>query len=255
MADPVFMPIPEALRHYADGGLVVVMDDEDRENEGDLIMAAEFATPEKIAFILRYTTGILCAPMLPTRAEQLALPAMISNNEDPKCTAFTVTCDYKHGSMTTGVSASDRALTFRKLADPTVAATDFTRPGHVFPLCAKAGGVVERDGHTEAGVDLCRMAGVQPVAVIGELMDHCDGTMMRLPACAIFAAEHNLPLITIEALQKYRKDTWDKPWPVVKPWTQVDNSEAPVVTHVVGEEKDCQDGICPFDPAGCFIVV
>jgi|EP00670_Eutreptiella_braarudii_P005717 3,4-dihydroxy 2-butanone 4-phosphate synthase/GTP cyclohydrolase II len=208
MTEITFTPIPEALKHYAAGGVVIVMDDEDRENEGDLIIAAEHATPENIAFILRYTTGILCAPMLPDRAEQLALPSMVANNEDAKCTAFTVSCDYKY-DISTGVSAADRALTFKKLADPEVTAEHFTRPGHVFPLCAKPNGIVERRGHTEAGVDLCRLSGLQPVAVIGELMDHADGTMMRLPACATFAKEHGLPLITIEAMEAYRKESGD----------------------------------------------
>eukprot|EP00667_Euglena_gracilis_P003850 EG_transcript_3866 len=150
--------------------------------------------------------------MSPLRATQLALPSMMASNEDPKCTAFTVTCDYKY-NVSTGVSAADRALTFAKLADPAAAPTDFTRPGHVFPLVAKPGGVLERRGHTEASVDFCRLAGLEPVAVICEIMDHADGQMMRLPQCAAFAREHGLPLVTIEALSAYRLEhRLDQPW-------------------------------------------
>lgn len=213
MADMIeFTPIPEALKRFARGDLVVVMDDEDRENEGDLVLAAEHATAEKLAFILRYTTGIVCAPMLPPRADQLALPAMVAHNEDAKCTAFTVTCDAKLG-ITTGVSAADRAATLRCLADPGTVAADLSRPGHIFPLCARPGGVIERQGHTEAAVDLCRLAGLAPVGVICEMMDHADGGMMRLPACAAFAKEHGLPLITIEAMIEHIKTHCsDEPW-------------------------------------------
>merc|ERR1711924_172891 len=179
-------------------------DDEGRENEGDLIMAASKCTAPQVAFFVRHTTGILCAPMTRARAEELELPPMVSRNKAPKGTAFTVTCDAV--DTTTGVSARDRMITMHALADKKQGAAAITRPGHLFPLVAKDGGVLERDGHTEAGVDLCRLAlpDDEPVALIAELTND-DGTMKRLPDCAAFAKEHSLPLITVEALQKYRR--------------------------------------------------
>jgi len=198
-----FDSIDSALDAIKRGEMVIVMDDEDRENEGDLIMAAEFATAEKIGFLVRYSTGIICAPMKASRAEKLALPPMVVNNTDPKKTAFTVSCD--HVGVSTGVSGADRALTFRKLAAKDSTADEFCRPGHVFPLVAKPGGVFERRGHTEASVDLCRFAGCTPVAVIGEITND-DGTMARLPECQIFARRFGMKLITIEALVAWRKE-------------------------------------------------
>jgi len=198
-----FTPIQDALKIIAEGGMAVVMDDESRENEGDIIMAASKCTAAQVAFTVRHTTGILCAPMTRARAQELELPPMVTNNKDPKETAFTVSCDAV--DTTTGVSARDRMVTFHTLAAKHTTALDITRPGHIFPLVAKDGGVLERDGHTEAGVDLCRLAlpDEEPVALISELTND-DGTMKRLPECAAFAKEHQLPLITIEALQKYR---------------------------------------------------
>lgn len=149
-----FSDIEVALEAFARGEMLVVMDDEDRENEGDLIMAAEFATADKLGMIIRYTSGIICAPMLKERAERLALPPMVVNNQDAKCTAFTVTCDAV--GTVTGVSGHDRAMTFKVLADDASSPSDITRPGHIFPLIAKYGGVLERRGHTEAAIDLCR---------------------------------------------------------------------------------------------------
>jgi 3,4-dihydroxy 2-butanone 4-phosphate synthase/GTP cyclohydrolase II len=196
-----FASIAEALEDIKKGGVVIVMDDEDRENEGDLIMAAEFATAEKMAFFVNYTTGILCAPLTAARASALQLPVMTRSNTDPNGTAFTVSTDAL--SAGTGVSAADRTLTFRALADPTQNASHFRRPGHIFPLIAKPGGVRERRGHTEASVDLCRLAGLQPVGVIGELVNK-DGSMKRLGDCIPFAAKHGLKIITIEQLLAYR---------------------------------------------------
>jgi len=196
----MFNKVEEAVDAIKKGEIVVVMDDEDRENEGDLIMAAQFATPEKISFFIRHTTGILCAPMTKQRTDKFALPPMVLNNMDPKKTAFTVSCD-ANGSGT-GVSGKDRAMTFRVLANGN--ATDIHRPGHVFPLIARPGGVLERNGHTEGAVDLCLLAGLTPVAVIGELI-HDDGRMMRLDACAKLARTHSFKLITIEAMVTYRQ--------------------------------------------------
>ena len=196
--------IRKAVAHFAQGGLVVVVDDEERENEGDLIMAAEMATPESIAFMIRHTSGILCAPAESARLDALGLPLMVEQNSDPLRTAFTVSTDYVRG-MTTGVSAEERARTLNALADDDVEAGDFVRPGHIFPLRYRPGGVLVRSGHTEAAVDLCKLAGVKPVGVLAEL-NHDDGTMMRLPSLTKFAREHGLPIISIESLIRYRAE-------------------------------------------------
>ena len=165
----------------------------------------ETATPEALAFCVNHTSGVICVGAPGDRLDALKLPAMVANNEDPKCTAFTVTVDYKVGT-TTGISAHDRSLTIRKLADPTVSSDAFTRPGHVFPLRAVPGGVLERGGHTEASVDLARLAGFKPMGFLCEIVN-ADGTMMRRPGLERFGAEHGIKLITIEALQQYRRDT------------------------------------------------
>jgi len=193
----MFSTIPEAIADIRNGQFVIVMDDESRENEGDLIMAAEFADEKKLAFCVNYTTGILCAPMLAARAAELKLPIMVQNSTDPNQTAFTVSTD--HISTSTGVSAADRAATFVKLADPSQKAEHFRRPGHIFPLIARPKGVLERRGHTEAAVDLCRLAGVQPIGLIGELVNK-DGSMKRLHDCVAFAQKYALKIITIEQL-------------------------------------------------------
>lgn len=203
MSEVELSSIPAALEVIKSGGFVLVMDDIDRENEGDLIMAAEFVNEEKVAFALRYGTGILCTPMTQERADHLRLPRMVIDNKDPNKTAFTVSVDSVHN--TTGVSAADRARTMLELAidDSETAHENFTRPGHTFPLVAKPNGVLQRRGHTEAAVDLCKLAGVKPVGFIVELqMD--DGNMMRLSQCADFAKRHNIPLITVEELVRYR---------------------------------------------------
>ena len=202
---PAFCPIPEALEELRAGRFLIVLDDEDRENEGDLIMPCEMATPEALAFCVNHTSGVICVGAPGDRLDALKLPAMVRDNEDPKCTAFTVTVDYKLGT-TTGISAHDRALTIRKLADPKASASEFTRPGHVFPLRAVPGGVLERGGHTEASVDLARLAGFQPLGFLCEIVNK-DGTMMRRPGLEQLGAKHGIKLITIEALQEYRRDT------------------------------------------------
>jgi len=202
----VFDSIEVAVAAFKRGELLVVMDDETRENEGDLLMAAEFATPEKMAFMIRKTSGILCVPMEASRATHLELPPMIINNTDPKQTAFTVSCDVE--GTTTGVSAYDRTLTVKALASPTSTPSMFHKPGHIFPLVARPGGVLERRGHTEANVDFCALAGVTRVGLLAEIQNK-DGTMARLPECYALAKKHGLCITTVDALAKYRQELLD----------------------------------------------
>jgi len=195
--------IEEALEALRAGLPVLVTDDEDRENEGDVILAAATATTKWLAWTIRHTSGYICTPMPESWADRLGLPLMVADNRDPLRTAYTVTVDAAQG-VTTGISAADRALTIRILAQEDSTASDFIRPGHVVPLRAKDGGVLVRGGHTEAAVDLCRLAGLTPVGAIGELV-HDDGSMMRLPAVLDLGAQHNLPVITIAALIAWRQ--------------------------------------------------
>jgi len=181
------------------------MDNEDRENEGDLIAAAEFATEERVAFMLRHTTGIVCVPALPPRLEELQLPLMVENNTEAHKCKFAITVDLKEGNST-GVSAGDRSRTIRALADSKVEAAAFNRPGHIFPLLAQEGGVMVRAGHTEAAIDLARLAGVKPVGYLCEMMGD-DGRMLRRPQLQEFSKQHNLPLVTISDLIRYRSRT------------------------------------------------
>ncbi|GAA1900805.1 hypothetical protein GCM10009688_00190 [Arthrobacter gandavensis] len=190
--------IHAATRAIAAGGAVVVVDDEDRENEGDIIFAAQHATAELMGFTVRHTSGVVCVPLPGEWADRLDLPPMTAVNQDAKGTAYTVSCDAAAGTST-GISAADRALTSQVLADPASLAGDLNRPGHIFPLRAHDGGVRARRGHTEAAVELARLAGCTPVGVIAELV-HDDGSMMRLPALRKFADEHGLPLVSIEDL-------------------------------------------------------
>src|SRR5271154_3784350 len=173
----MFNPVADAIQAFAHGEIVVVTDDDDRENEGDMIVAASLCTTEKMAFIIRNGCGIVCVPLTATDARRLTLPPMVATNDAPLGTAFTVSVDVRHG-LTTGISAEQRTNTVRALANRNIGASDFVRPGHVFPLVAKEGGVLMRSGHTEACVDLCRLAGVSPVGVLAELMND-DGTVMR----------------------------------------------------------------------------
>jgi 3,4-dihydroxy 2-butanone 4-phosphate synthase len=193
--------IEEAVRAMAAGRPVLVVDNEDRENEGDIIFAAQHATPALMGWTVRYSSGVICVPLTGDRADALALPPMTAINEDAKSTAYTVSCDAATG-VSTGISATDRALTARVLADPHAGPASVTRPGHIFPLRAVDGGVRERQGHTEAAVDLCRLAGLEPVGVIAEVV-YDDGEMMRLDGLRSFAAEHGCPLISIEDLVAY----------------------------------------------------
>ena len=203
MSDSTLAPIEDVIAAIARGEIVVMVDDEDRENEGDFIMAAEFASAEKLAFIVRYSTGVVCAPLTDERCDELRLPLMVEQNTESQRTAFTDTVDIIEGT-TTGISAADRAATLRGLSDPTLSFKSFARPGHIFPLRARNGGVLKRAGHTEAGVDLARLAGCQPAAIICEIQND-DGTMMRLPDLRKFCAEHNLVLSSIAQLIEYRR--------------------------------------------------
>ncbi len=195
--------IVEALRAFERGEIVVVMDDDGRENEGDLIVAAVHCTPEKMAFIVRHTSGIVCAPMPREEAKRLNLAPMVADNDAPHSTAFTVTVDFKHGT-TTGISAEDRTLTVRNLANGNVGPSDFVRPGHIFPLVAREGGVLMRSGHTEAAVDLCKLANLPPVGVICELVND-DGTVMRGPQVSAFAEKNGLKQVSVADLIAYRQ--------------------------------------------------
>jgi 3,4-dihydroxy 2-butanone 4-phosphate synthase/GTP cyclohydrolase II len=195
--------VETAVAAFARGEIVVVTDDDDRENEGDLFVAASLCTPEKMAFIIRNTSGIVCAPLSTDEARRLHLDPMVATNDAPLGTAFTVSVDVRHG-LTTGISAEERTNTVRALANGNSGASDFVRPGHVFPLVAREGGVLMRSGHTEACIDLCRLAGLPPVGVLSELMND-DGTVMRGPTVAAFAERHRLKQISIADLIAYRQ--------------------------------------------------
>src|SRR5256714_10491257 len=205
MSDEIdsYARVDTVARAFAAGEIVVVTDDDDRENEGDLFVAASLCTPEKMAFIIRHTSGIVCAPLCAHEAKRLHLDPMVAANDAPLGTAFTVSVDVRHG-LTTGISAEERTNTVRALANGNAGAADFVRPGHVFPLVAKDGGVLMRSGHTEACVDLCRLAGLTPVGVLAELMND-DGTVMRGPAVTAFAERHHLKQISIADLIAYRQ--------------------------------------------------
>jgi 3,4-dihydroxy 2-butanone 4-phosphate synthase/GTP cyclohydrolase II len=195
--------IEEALDDIKNGKVVIVVDDEDRENEGDFVAAAEKATPEMINFMATHGRGLICAPILEKRAEELNLEMMVGKNTDPNQTQFTVSIDLIGRGCTTGISAKDRAMTILSLIDPKTQPTDLGRPGHIFPLKAKNGGVLRRTGHTEAAVDLARLSGLKPAGVIVEIMNE-DGTMARLPQLKEIAKKHQLKLISIEDLVAYR---------------------------------------------------
>jgi len=199
-----FSTIEEAIEDIKQGKMIVVVDDEDRENEGDLIMAAEKVTPDAVNFMATHGRGLICMPITGERLDDLELPAMVTNNTDAHGTAFTVSVDYK--DTTTGISAPERAATIKAVIDPATVPDDLSRPGHVFPLRAKKGGVLRRAGHTEAAVDLTKMGGLYPAGVICEIMKE-DGTMARVPELVTFCAQHNLKLISIADLIEYRRRT------------------------------------------------
>jgi 3,4-dihydroxy 2-butanone 4-phosphate synthase/GTP cyclohydrolase II len=198
----MFEDIENAIKDIAAGKPVIVVDDEDRENEGDLIFAAEKATPELVAFMVRYTSGYICVPLTSDEADRLDLPPMFHTNQDRRGTAYAVTVDAREG-VSTGISAADRARTIRLLASADTQPSDLSRPGHVVPLRAKAGGVLRRPGHTEAAIDLAVLAGLRPAAVLCEMVND-DGTMQRRPDLEAFAAEHGVALISIERLVAFR---------------------------------------------------
>jgi 3,4-dihydroxy 2-butanone 4-phosphate synthase / GTP cyclohydrolase II len=197
--------VQAALKALRRGEFVVVADDEERENEGDLIIAAESLTPEKLAFMLRHTSGVVCVALTGRRANELALPLMVAENNEPHRTQFTVSVDLAAG-ISTGISASDRSRTIRALADRTLGPTSFLRPGHVFPLRARPQGVLERRGHTEAAVDLARLAGFEPAGALCELMAD-DGSMLCGEALTDFARRHQLAYLHIGDLVQYRRAT------------------------------------------------
>ncbi len=200
-----FNTIEEAIEDIANGKMIILVDDEDRENEGDLCMAAEKVTPEAINFMAKYGRGLICLSLTPERVEELKLPMMTDENSSPYGTAFTISIEAKKG-VTTGISAHDRARTILTAIDPKTRPEDLARPGHVFPLKAKPGGVLQRVGHTEGSVDLARLAGLIPAGVICEIMND-DGTMARVPELTEFAKRHNLKIVTIKDLIKYRMKT------------------------------------------------
>jgi 3,4-dihydroxy 2-butanone 4-phosphate synthase / GTP cyclohydrolase II len=203
--DAIFDSIEDAVADIREGKLVVVADDADRENEGDLIMAADMVSPEAIAFMVRHTSGVICMPVTGSRLDELRLPLMVTAGNDPQRTAFTVSVDVRNGT-TTGISAADRAATIRAIIDPATGPEDLARPGHVFPLRYCEGGVLKRAGHTEAAVDLARLAGLAPAGVLCEVVNE-DGTMSRLPDLRAFADRHGLKLISIADLIEYRRRT------------------------------------------------
>jgi 3,4-dihydroxy-2-butanone 4-phosphate synthase len=201
-----FATIEDAIRELRAGRMIVVVDDEDRENEGDLTMAAEMITPEAINFMAMHGRGLICLAMTGERLEELSLGPMTSEDTALGGTAFTCSIDLKGQGVTTGISAYDRAQTIKAAVDPSNHATDFARPGHIFPLCARAGGVLERRGQTEAAVDLARIAGLTPAGVICEIVND-DGTMARVPDLIRFCKKHNLIMITVDELAHYRLET------------------------------------------------
>ena len=197
--------VEEALEELQRGRIIIVIDDPTRENEGDLVMAAEFVSNEQMAFFIRYTGGIICAPIKKNLMKKLKICMMVENNTDYKNTAFTESIDYSIGT-TTGISAADRVKTVHALTNDSVQPSDFTRPGHVFPLVYAEGGVLVRGGHTEAGVDLMELAGLKPVAIISELMND-DGTLMRNQELMDFAKKWEMPLISVADIINYKKES------------------------------------------------
>jgi 3,4-dihydroxy-2-butanone 4-phosphate synthase len=212
-----FAKIEHALTAIRSGEFVIVVDDAGRENEGDLIISAQCATPEATAFMVRYTSGLICVALAPERVDALQLPLMVESNSEAQGTAFTVSVDLKHGTST-GISAADRSATIRALADDARIASDFARPGHVFPLRYVAGGVLQRPGHTEAAVDLARLAGHPAAGGLCEIVND-DGSMARLPELRSFAARHGFLVVNIADLIAYRLRTeaWSRAAPGVRP--------------------------------------
>ena len=239
-----FSTIAAALTSFRAGNFIVVLDDESRENEGDLIIAAQDVTASKMAFMIRHTSGYICAPITPALATKLDLPQMVADNEDPKKTAYTVSIDAEHEELTTGISAHDRALTCQMLGSAKAKAGDFRRPGHVLPLRARPGGVLERDGHTEAAVEFCRLAGKTPAGVICEMVEDGvvvegmaeigDAGMMRRDGCLEFGRRWGLEVCTIADLVEYVK---------MEKGGQVNGVETEEVNGVNGLETEEINGV------------
>ena len=205
----MFNSVEEAVEEIKNGGMIIVVDDEDRENEGDLVMSAQLATNEKINFIIKEARGLICAPMTGEKTEKLDLPIMSEDSDEKWGTAFTVSVDYR--DTNTGISAPERTLTLNKLAQPDARKEDFVRPGHIFPLKARNGGVLKRSGHTEAAVDLLTLAGLEPVGVICEILND-DGTMARLPQLSDFAKKYNMKIISVAQIIEYRRNKEKHIW-------------------------------------------
>lgn len=205
--------IEKIINTFKIGEFIIIMDDDDRENEGDLVLAAQHITPEKMSFLIKYTSGIICTPLNSDRALDLGLNLMVSQNSDPKKTNFTVSCD--HINVSTGISASDRCLTVKSLSNSKIKSTEFTKPGHIFPLIADPGGVRVRPGHTEAAIEMCKLSGMNQVGVIGELMLD-SGNVMRLPDCKKFGEKYGIPIITIKDITTYLNIN-DKELKIIKP--------------------------------------
>jgi 3,4-dihydroxy 2-butanone 4-phosphate synthase/GTP cyclohydrolase II len=246
----MFSTIEEAIQDIQQGKMLVVVDDEDRENEGDIIIAAQHVTPEIVNFMAKEARGLICIALTPQRCKELELDMMVGNNTSHHTTAFTVSVDYKLKGCTTGISAYDRATTIQALTDPQSKPEDFGRPGHIFPLRAMEGGVLRRPGHTEAAVDLATLAGLKPAGVLVEIMNE-DGTMARLPQLQQFAQKHGLKLISIKDLIAYRlrtetqvrkEITVDLPTKFgdfkLTAFTQLDNEKEHLVIHKGEWQKD-----------------
>ena len=236
-----FAAIDDVIAAIGRGEMIVMVDDEDRENEGDLIMAAQFATPEKIAFIVRHSSGVVVAPLSGERCDELRLPLMVEHNTESHRTAFTVSVDMIEGT-TTGISASDRSATLCALADPSATFASFARPGHIFPLRAREGGVLKRAGHTEAAVDLARMAGLEPAGIICEITNE-DGSMSRLPQLIEFCREHNLLLSSIAELIKYRRHNEKLVTRMGQAQVPTFRSDIDDTEHLAFSMGDIQDGL------------
>ena len=234
--------VAAALRAFERGELVVVTDDDDRENEGDLICAASLATAEKMAFMVRHTSGIVCAPMTRETARRLNLTPMVADNDAPQSTAFTVSVDAKHG-LTTGISAEERTNTVRALANPNSGAAEFVRPGHIFPLVARDGGVLIRSGHTEAAVDLCQLRRLPEVGVLAELVND-DGSVMRGAQVSAFAETNGLAQVSLNDLIAWRQRTERLVERTAEERRQVEGGDARVITYTT-----------PFDPLQHVAVV
>jgi len=251
-----FMGVADAIEEIRAGRMLIVVDDEDRENEGDFIMAADLARPEDVNFVATYGKGLLCQAITREASERLELPPMVSRNTSSRTTAFTVSVDARDGT-TTGISAADRAATIRVLADPASVPGQLLRPGHVFPLVAKDGGVLERDGHTEAAVDLARMAGLSPSGILCEIMDD-DGTMARLPRLAEMAARFGMGLVTVRSLIEYRRSL-DKAERVAESELPTDFGNFRMVLYANRERPDAPHFALvssrPFDPENALVRV